>query len=345
MTTPTEPPSTARPEWELAEGKPATMLVPRFDTITDACAWLASVESELRSALHEHGAVYLRGLPLTGVEDFARVRDVLLPRRTPYREKATPRSSFGNDVYSSTDLPPAQAIRMHNENSYTLTFPGLLMFACLTAPEEGGATPVADVREVLRRVPAELVARMRAMGWVLKRHYSEHISVSWQNAFATERHSDVEKYCADNLIGWEWSDDGDLKTSQLRPGIIRHPKTGAEVWFNHLAFWSSWSLDEELRETLVDEFGADGLPFETGFGDDLPFTRQELDSINAAYEAATVRRAWQVGDLMLVDNILTSHGRDPFRGDRKIVVAMGDPVELIDCLPTVAPAGRTEQTA
>ncbi|MEU1818958.1 TauD/TfdA family dioxygenase [Streptomyces roseifaciens] len=345
MTTSPAPTGTAWPDWELSEGKPATTVVPRSGTIADACTWLASVAAELRARLHEHGALYLRGLPLTGVEDFAKVRDILLPRRTPYREKATPRSDFGDDVYSSTDLPPAQAIRMHNENSYTLTFPGLLMFACLTAPEEGGATPVADVREVLRRMPAGLVARMRSAGWVLNRHYSEHISASWQSAFATEDRADVEKYCTDNLIGWEWGDDGGLRTGQLRPGIVRHPGTGDEVWFNHLAFWSSWSLDDELRETLLDEFGASGLPFETGFGDGLPFTRRELDEINAAYEAATVRRTWRAGDLMLVDNILTSHGRDPFRGDRKIVVAMGEPVELAACSPTVAPAARTERPA
>lgn len=43
---------------------------------------------------------------------------------------------------------------MHNENSYTLTFPGLLMFACLVAPAEGGATPVADCRRVLAELPS-----------------------------------------------------------------------------------------------------------------------------------------------------------------------------------------------
>ncbi|MCC3772653.1 TauD/TfdA family dioxygenase [Streptomyces sp. UNOC14_S4] len=339
----TNPGDSATPTWRLAEGKPATTDVPRFDTVEEACAWLSGLGTELRDRLREHGALYFRGLPVRSVEDFARVRDVLMPQRTPYREKATPRSSFGDDVYSSTDLPPSQPIRMHNENSYTLTFPGLLLFACLTAPAEGGATPVADCREVLRRLPAGLVERMRAHGWALTRHYSEHISVSWQNAFATTDRAEVEKYCADNLVSCAWGDDGTLRTAQLRPGIVRHPATGDEVWFNHLAFWSSWSLDEELREALTDEFGPDGLPFETDFADDLPFTREELDLVNAAYEAATVRRTWQTGDVLLVDNILTSHGRDPFRGDRKIVVAMGSPVDLADCSPTVAPAAQVRR--
>lgn len=131
---------------------------------------------------------------------------------------------------------------------------------------------------------------------------------------------------------------GNLRTGQVRPGIITHPATGEEVWFNHLVFWNEWSLDEELRETLIDEFGRDQLPFNTAFGDGTTVTREDLAAIQTAYDAATVRARWRPGDLLLVDNILTAHGRDPFRGDRKIAVAMGAPVELSACRPTIEPA-------
>ncbi|MFF4411157.1 TauD/TfdA family dioxygenase [Streptosporangium sp. NPDC001559] len=330
--------TTGELDWEVSEGKPVSAWLTGPDDIAGTCDRLAALLPELRAALAEHGAVHLRGLPLKGVDDFARVRDVLIPRHTPYREKATPRSDLGSGVFSSTDLPPSQPIMMHNENSYTLTFPGLLLFACLTAPEEGGATPVADCRKVLRNVPAPLAEKVRASGWLLRRGYSEHISTDWRTAFSAQDRGDVERYCADNLIGHRWQDDGNLRTSQLRPGVIRHPRSGEEVWFNHLAFWNEWSLDEELREVLVEEFGRDGLPFNTAFGDGEPLTRDDLEDLRAAYEAATVRERWRPGDLLIVDNVLTAHGRDPFRGDRRIVVAMGEPVDLLDCAPTVQPA-------
>jgi alpha-ketoglutarate-dependent taurine dioxygenase len=324
--------------WVREPGRPATAEIAGLGDLPAALSWLAQAEPALRAALHEHGTVFLRGLPIGSVEDFGLVRDTLMRGRTPYREKATPRSDFGNGVFSSTDLPAAQPIRMHNENSYTLTFPGLLMFACLTAPAEGGATPVADCRQVLRSLPPELVDRVRRTGWMLYRSYSEHISTDWQTAFGTEQKSEVERYCAENLIDCDWQPGGHLRTSQRRPGVISHPVTGAPVWFNHLAFWNEWALDDELRETLVDEFGRDDLPFNTGFGDGAPLTRDDLAAIEEAYRAATVRQTWRAGDLMLVDNILNTHGRDPFRGDRRILVAMGEPVELTDCAPTVAPA-------
>jgi alpha-ketoglutarate-dependent taurine dioxygenase len=321
-------------------GAPATVDVTGVETMAQAQEWLVAAQPALRAALHEHGSLYVRGLPVHDIDDFALVRDTLMPTRTPYREKATPRSDFGNGVFSSTDLPAAQPIRMHNENSYTLTFPGLLMFSCLIAPPEGGATPVADTRKVLASLPAELVAKMRTVGWLLNRSYSEHISTSWQTAFAATTREEVEAYCAENMISPQWESDGHLRTTQLRPGIIAHPVTGAEVWFNHMAFWNEWSLDEDLRDALIDEFGHADLPFNTAFGDGTPLSSEELATIEAAYEAATVRRRWAVGDVLLVDNILSTHGRDPFRGDRKIVVAMGEPVEMVDCRPTVAPSAH-----
>ncbi|MET9401664.1 TauD/TfdA family dioxygenase [Kitasatospora sp. NPDC002965] len=325
------------PTWELNPGRPALTRVPAAADLAGACAWLRDHEAELTAALHEHGTIFLRGLPVATAADVAAVRDVLIPEPTPYREKATPRSDFGDGVFSSTDLPPAQSIRMHNENSYTLTFPGRLLFACLTAPEEGGATPTADVRKVLAGLPAHLAERGRSSGWTLTRTYSDYVSLGWRTAFGTEDRADVEQYCRENGISWEWLPDGNLRTSQLRSATVHHPHTGEEVWFNHLAFWNEWSLDPDIREAMVDEFGADGLPFNTGFGDGEPLPREDVDALNAAYEAATVRETWQVGDVMLVDNVLCAHGRDPFRGDRKIVVAMGRPVDVLDCRPGVLP--------
>ncbi|MEU3568587.1 TauD/TfdA family dioxygenase [Kitasatospora sp. NPDC036755] len=325
-------------DWTEAPGRPVRTVVEGVSTAEGAADWMRAHHAELREVLTRHGSLYVHGLPIASAGDFAAVRDALFAARAKYQEKATPRSDFGDDVFSSTDLPPSQAIRMHNENSYTLTFPGLLLFCCLTAPEQGGATPVADVRRVLAELPPALVDRFRTEGWALTRAYGEHISLDWRTAFATDSPAEVEAYCADNGITCQWGEDGTLRTRQLRPALIRHPRTGEEVWFNHVAFWSEWSLDPDIRDVLVGEFGPDGLPFNTALGDGTPLTAEEAALMDAAYERATVRETWQPGDLLLVDNVLTAHGRDPFRGERKIVVAMGEPVALADCDPAV-PAG------
>ena len=109
--------------WEVNHGRPAAVDAQGSD-LGGTCDWLRENRAAIRSGLDEHGAVYLRGLPVSSVEDFAEVRDALISKLAGYVEKATPRSHFGKDVYSSTDLPPSQAIRPHNENSYALSFPG-----------------------------------------------------------------------------------------------------------------------------------------------------------------------------------------------------------------------------
>ena len=172
-------------ECVIKPGAPAELPI-GMGTINAACAWLRDNTDALRCILDLHGAVVLSGLPVRTPQDFGAVRDALLTERVSYREKATPRSNFGDDVYSSTDFPASQSIRAHNENSYTLTFPGLLMFGCLTAPLTGGATPVTDVRKVLRSLPGSLVDEFRLRGWSLVRNYIDDLGLSWTTAFGTD---------------------------------------------------------------------------------------------------------------------------------------------------------------
>lgn len=309
-----------------APGRPVIVRYTHEPDLRAAADWLRASSAQLRAGLHRHGTLFVRGLPIHTAEDFGVIRDALFAERAKYQEKATPRSDYGDDVFSSTDLPAAQPIRLHNENSYTLTFPGILLFCCLVAPDQGGATPVADSREVLRRLPGDLVDRFRRHGWRLTRTYGEQISLDWRTAFGTDSKDEVARYCAQNRIDLEWRDDGTLRTTQTRSSIIRHPVTGEEVWFNHVAFWNEWALDPDIRDVLVSEFGRDNLPFNTALGNGEPLTEAEVAALDEAYAQATVRETWQPGDLLIVDNILAAHGREPYRGDRKIVVAMGEPV-------------------
>src|SRR3989442_10256328 len=106
-------------------GRPPIATAPGITGMDQAIDWLTGRLPEIRAELHRSGCLMIRGLPIVGTGDFAAARDVLLPRRASYKEKATPRSDFGSGVFSSTDLPAAQPIRLHNENSYTLDFPGV----------------------------------------------------------------------------------------------------------------------------------------------------------------------------------------------------------------------------
>jgi len=90
-------------------------------------------------------------------------------------------------------------------------------------------------------------------------------------------------------------------------------------------------MDPELREYLVDVYGEDGLPFNTRFGNGDRIGADVIQLINEVYEEHTAREPWQSGDLMLVDNVRSAHGRERFEGPREVLVAMADAVNLADC--------------
>ena len=256
------------------------------------------------------------------------------------REAFAPRQPFPGGVYSVTPWPANQQMCMHHELSYALEFPGLLLFACLTAPASGGATGVADGPAVLRALPAGLVHRFEREGWLLTRNYNEDIGASVEQAFGTgDRHA-VESYCRANAIEFDWQPGGGLRTRQRRSAVVRHPVTGQRCWFNQIAFLNERTIDPEVREYLVEVYGQDGLPFTTSFGNGDPVGADVVDLLNQTYEAHTAREPWQAGDLLLVDNIRTAHSREPYDGPREVLAALADPVHLADCSPATEGSPR-----
>src|SRR5438046_4116182 len=229
---------------------------------------------------------------------------------------------------------------MHHELSYAIEPPGLMLFACLVAATGGGETPVADSPNVLNALPSELIERFERVGWLLIRNYNNEIGESIAEAFGTDDRRAVESYCRATAIKFVSQPYGALRTWQRRSAVVHHPRTGQRCWFNQIAFLNEWTIDPEVREYLVDSYGKDGLPFNTRFGNGDAIGADVVQLINEVYEANTARERWQAGDLMLVDNVRTAHGREPFEGPREVLVAMADAVHLGDCSPTIEVTAR-----
>ncbi|HEU5417063.1 MAG TPA: TauD/TfdA family dioxygenase [Streptosporangiaceae bacterium] len=320
-------------EADLQPGRPA-MLAAKPDD--DAPGWARRHREALRALAAVHGAVLVRGLGLQDADQVAGVfHQLAAAGLMSEREAFASRQVYSDGVYSASAWPPGQQMCMHNELSYTLEFPGLLMFACLTAAASGGATGVADGTAVLRSIPAGLAGRFEREGWLLTRNYNEDIGASVEEAFGTGDRGAVEAYCRASAIEYEWPPGGGLRTRQRRSAIVQHPVTGERCWFNQVAFLNERTLDPEVREYLTDVYGADALPFTTSFGSGEPVGEDVVELLNEIYEAHTAREPWQAGDLLLVDNIRAAHSRDPFEGPREVLAAMADPVRLTDCSPTI----------
>jgi alpha-ketoglutarate-dependent taurine dioxygenase len=317
---------------DLGPGRPPIL---KAEATGDTAAWAAGHRDALRAVVAEHGCVLVRGLGLRDAAKTGAVFRRLGSDLMTEREAFASRQTFSEGVYSASKWPANQQMCMHHELSYLLEFPGLLLFACVSAPADGGATGVADSPAVLNALPADLAGRFEREGWLLIRNYNEDIGASVADAFGTDERGAVERYCRANAIGFEWQPDGGLRTRQHRSAVVRHPVTGQRCWFNQIAFLNEQTIDPEVCEYLVDVYGADGLPFNTYFGHGDPVGADVVQLLNEVYEANTARTPWQDGDLMLVDNVRTAHSREPYQGPREVLAAMADPVRLADCSPGI----------
>lgn len=323
------------PGIELLPGKPPLL---RMAPPDDTAAWAAAHRDALRSAVFGHGALLVRGL---GLHDVAATEAVCrqLGSLMAEREGFAARRRYADGLYSSSKWPPNQPMCMHHEASYALEFPSLVMFACLAAPAEGGATPLADTAAMLGSLPGELVERGERLGWLLVRNYNGEIGATLAESFGSDERGAVEDYCRTHAIRYEWQPDGTLRTWQRRNAVVRHPRSGRRCWFNQIAFLSEWTIEPELRDYLVALYGEEGLPFNTRFGNGEPVGPEVVQAINAAYDAHAVCEPWQPGDLLLVDNIRSAHGREPCVGEREVLVAMADAAKLAECAPTAETSG------
>ncbi|MFC3531265.1 TauD/TfdA family dioxygenase [Vogesella facilis] len=322
--TPSSSPPAMTPDVTIRAGKPPLLQV---DSSGDATRWAAEHRDMLRTAVHEHGALLVRGL---GLHDVTGIAAVFLQLGTLMieREAFASRHHYSDALYSSSKWPANQSMCLHHELSYVLKPPSLMLFACLSAPLEGGATPLADEIEILQSLPAELITRFERDGWLLIRNYNDEIGASLGEAFGSNDHYAVENYCRANAIKFAWQPDGSLRTWQHRSAVVRHPVTDQRCWFNQVAFLNEWTIEPEVREYLVDSYGEDGLPFNTRFGNGDPISPETVQLINKAYSDNTMRDQWQPGDMMLVDNIRMAHGRESFQGTREVLVGMADAVSL-----------------
>ena len=312
-------------EIDVRPGKPA---IARLNGITDAVGWATSNREAVRSSVAEHGALLIRGLPFASASGFRAITESFTDGLMPDLETFAPRESHAGNIYSSSVWQNNQPMRMHNEVSYRNEFPALMLFGCAAAPLAGGAIELADSPSVLESLPTSLVNRFTREGWILTRNYSDEMGLSIAEAFGTSDRSAVEAYCQSNAIEFEWRTGGGLRTSQRRSAVIGHPITGQHCWFNQVAFLNEWTMKPEVRSFLLDLYGPGGLPFNTHFGNGDPVDEGTVAIINDAYEANTRSEPLRAGDLMIVDNIRTAHSRQPFEGERKVFVALADPMRI-----------------
>lgn len=271
--------------------------------------------------LYTYGYIRFHRFGVTEPHIFDAALDCLMQPSLEFAEETSPRSGVGARVFTSTDYPRDYPIQFHHEFSYRETYPDRLAFCCLSPAESGGATPLADARKVLRRIPSVIVEKFERLGIAYVRNFGD-LGVSWEDAFGTSDKTKVSDYCQMHGISHSWSGE-DLHTRQTAPAVIAHPVTAEPVWFNSVLNLNVSGIEPKPIRDAMKSLPASSLATNTVYGSGDPIEPDIIEQLRQAYAEEAIRFDWEAGDLLLIDNILTAHARDPFKGDRRIVVGMG----------------------
>ncbi|MDB1090335.1 TauD/TfdA family dioxygenase [Streptomyces sp. ACA25] len=276
----------------------------------------------VNALLVERKALVFRGFGI-GPEELEPLMHALLPNRLAYVHGNSPRTKVGDNVYTSTEYPAELTISMHNELSYASQWPERLLFYCQQPPDSGGATPVVDGGRWLAALDREVrEAFAQGVRYTQNLHGGFGFGRSWQDTFETSDPAEVERILSTGASQVEWKSDGGLRVTQLRPSTARHPVTGEEVWFNQADQWHLSALDGDTARAMREILPENEIPQSVTFADGTPIPDGHITQIRDRGLAEAVDVDWCQGDLMVIDNVLVGHGRRPFSGPRRILVAM-----------------------
>lgn len=284
--------------------------------------WAGSLGRDLAAALmhvlQERSVVLLRGtgrVTAASAAAFARAMFAGLPA---YQTGEHPAVAGTASLYQPVRFAPEEFLLWHHEDSFSASWPSLIMFACAVPAAQGGYTTLVDSRWVYARVRDEVAKPLRDQGVRYERICDGMAGRTWQEIYGTEFPAEALRRAAENGEELVFSGKDHARIRAVRPAFL--PTEHGISWFNQILHWHPRALPAELRDMV-----ADGLlpAYRTcAVGDGHPIPDSHIDQVIDVHQETEYRLAWQPGDILLIDNRVVAHGRTPYRGRREHFVWM-----------------------
>ncbi len=288
--------------------------------------WMAANRGQVLDMVGARGWALVRGLGIASAGDFRKcIEELGLPLVDEYGDlPMMPSDEGASGVFNVTKYPARNAILFHSEGSHTTQPPRNIFFQCSIAAERDGETPLADCAAVLQALPDHIAQAFAERGLLYKRNFIDGLDVSWQQYFGIATREELEAACAPQQIQLVWRADGGLSTETARPAVIRHPRSGKDVFFNQVLLHHPAALDPKVRKALQSMLkDGQGFPRDVCFGDGGTIPDEWIAEVLRAHIRVAATFAWRPGDVVVVDNYAVSHARRPFSGARQHHVVLG----------------------
>jgi alpha-ketoglutarate-dependent taurine dioxygenase len=309
----------------LVEGQALPLVIQPVVAGVSPASWAENNQEYIRTELARHGGILFRNFGIDSAAKFEKFACSISANKELFDEYGDlPRDNPGAKVYHSTPYPADKSILFHNESSHMHRWPMKIFFYCVKAAGKGGATPILDCRKTYQAIDPKVIRRLTEKKLLYVRNFIEGLDVSWQQFFQTTDKKKVEDYCHKASIDFQWKGENVLTTQQLCPAVARHPYTGEMLFFNQIQLHHTFCLDPDIRASMLSMFRENDLPRNVYYGDGTPIEDSVVEEISRIYEQLAVRFQWQPGDVILLDNLTVAHARDPFEGERKVLVAMAE---------------------
>ena len=290
--------------------------------------WLNQCGEQIRVALKDHGALFLRDFAIDGAQDFESAIDAAEFAEMPYVGGAAPREVVtSRRILTANESPPDQPIPFHHEMAQVPSPPGYVFFYCETAPKVGGATPIVHSHKVYQRfreIDKVFCEKLETQGVRYIRIMpseddpSSPIGRSWRATFQVQAddletaQAQAEEKMREAGTTWRWLNHGELYTETATiPAIRIEERTKKPTFFNSVvAAYTGWA------DTRNDPTKA------VCCGDGSAVSGEALLATAQAMQEEQVAISWQEGDMLWIDNRLTMHSRQPYKGARRILAAI-----------------------
>jgi hypothetical protein len=308
--------------------------------------WLADNAKDIKDDMERYGAVVFRGFNLMkqqpGFEAFYEAIGMHTCQDPLFSVAARPTAdgSKNSPVYEAVNKESRKNffIGMHNEFVGTRA-PRAAAFVCFKSAEKGGEFIIADGRATFRDIDPDVLKRIYGrnirysvmelpfFGWVDKLPETVQSPVmkgiKGIASAALNAKVDFNVELLEQRGGYDNTRILQARAPSQVP-IVNHPVTGEPTWFCNVHSHSA-----KLRKDREATYGAE--KFEDGasqinksdmfYGDDGELSDADLKHLDEVTKKNSKYIKMSEGDVVLLDNYKTMHGRNVFDGTRKHAVA------------------------